>query len=86
MKLIRRTKSRPQQLLDEARGAVKVISKEIKAITKVIKRRDAAKRVPVILAAGGVTAVAVKKLRSSGEPSQPQQATGPRPTGATTPA
>jgi hypothetical protein len=87
MKLINRSKSRPEQLLDEARGAVKVIAKEVTAIRKALKtsatyksakkaakRTPVVKRVPVILAAGGATAVAVKKLRTSDSP------------GATTPA
>jgi hypothetical protein len=98
MKLINRSKSRPEQLLDEARGAVKTISKEVKAIRKALeataaykgakkaaRRTPVVKRVPVILAAGGATVVAVKKLRTSDSPSPPQQATGPRPTAATTP-
>src|SRR2546423_3350055 len=97
MKLINRNKSRPAQLLDQAKGGVKVVTKEVKAIRKAVKATAAyksvkgmAKRTPVVrralivLAAGGATVVAAKKLRSNGT-RQTQQTTSPPPTSATVP-
>jgi hypothetical protein len=98
MKLIHRNKSRPAQLLDQAKGAVKVVTKEVKAIRKAVKtttaykraksvatRTPVARRAPIVLAAGGATVVAAKKLRSSNGASQTQQTTSSPPTSATVP-
>ena len=91
MKLINRHKSRPQQIADRAQKLTKTATKAVKATaaykaTKAaVRRTPVVRRVPIVLAAGGATVVAVKKIRSgNGSTATPQQTTSP-PTSATVP-
>jgi hypothetical protein len=82
MKLIHRRKSRQEQLVELAKGATKTATKAVKATAaykaakSLVRRTPASRRVPIVLAAGGATVVAVKRLRSS-DTAEPQQATVP---------